>query len=256
MLSSSAVPMTPNDPTPEAMTEDEIQQTINDYAQAAKNAIAAGFDGVEIHGANGYLCDQFLQTTCNQRTDGWGGSIKKRARFHLEVTKAVIRAVGAERTAMRLSPYSSFGGMLMESSKGLEEPEPTFAYLLEKLKPLGLSYLHLIEARIEGNDDSECGGQKSVDWMVRAWDNVSPILLAGGFLPGTAKQAVDEKYKDYNVVIVFGRYFVTNPDLVYRVREGLPLAAYDRKMFYTPKDPTGYIDYPSSQQYLQTVTAV
>jgi NADPH2 dehydrogenase len=245
LLSASAVPMTPQDQTPEAMTEEEIVSAIDDYANAAKNAIAAGFDGVEIHGANGYLCDQFLQTTCNQRTDAWGGSIEKRGRFHLEVTQAVINAVGADKTAMRLSPYSSFGGMLME------EPEPTFEYLLEKLKLLGLSYLHLIEARIEGNDDSECGGQKSVDWMVKAWDNVSPVLIAGGFGPETAKQAADEKYKDYDVVIVFGRYFVTNPDLVYRVREGLPLAGYDRKVFYTPKEPKGYIDYPLSQQYLQ-----
>lgn len=239
--------MSPGSQTPEAMTEDEITEAINDYAQAAKSAVAAGFDGVEIHGANGYLCDQFLQTTCNQRTDGWGGSIENHARFHLEVTQAVAAAVGGGRTAMRLSPYSSFGGMLME------EPEPTFEYLLEKLKPLGLSYLHLIEARIEGNDDSECGGQKSVDWMVEAWANASPVLVAGGFSPDSAKDAVDEKYKDHDVVIVFGRYFVTNPDLVYRVKEGLPLAGYDRKVFYTPKEPKGYIDYPLSPQYLQAM---
>jgi NADPH2 dehydrogenase len=249
LLSSSAVPTSPESRTPEAMTEAEIAEVINDYAQAAKNAIAAGFDGVEIHGANGYLCDQFLQTTCNQRTDSWGGSIENRVRFPVEVTKAVAAAVGAERTAIRLSPYSSFEGMLMD------EPEPTFAYLLEQLKPMGLSFLHLIEARIHGNDDSTCGGQKSVDWMVRAWENVSPVLIAGGFSPESAKQSVEEKYKDYDVVIVFGRYFVTNPDLVYRVREGLPLSAYDRKVFYTPKEPKGYIDYPLSQQYLQAAAS-
>ncbi|KAI8939298.1 Chanoclavine-I aldehyde reductase fgaOx3 [Plenodomus lindquistii] len=93
---------------------------IRDYATAAKNAVAAGFDGVEIHGANGYLPDQFLQSTCNERTDGWGGGIEKRARFHLEVTKVVVAAIGADKTAMRLSPYSDFNGVLME------EPEPTF----------------------------------------------------------------------------------------------------------------------------------
>lgn len=230
------------------MTEEDIAQTIDDYASAARNAIAAGFDGVEIHGANGYLPDQFLQTTCNQRTDGWGGSIENRSRFHLEVHKAVIAAVGSERTAMRLSPYSSFGGMLME------EPEPTFEYLLKELKPLGLAYLHLIEARIKGNDDSECGGQKSVSWMIKSWDNASPILLAGGFLPESARLAVDTTYKDQDMVIVFGRYFVTNPDLVYRVKEGFPLAKYDRSVFYTPKDPKGYIDYPASPQYVETAT--
>ena len=122
MVSASAVPMSPQDRTPEAMTEEMIWATIEDYASAAKNAIAAGFDGVEIHGANGYLPDQFLQTTCNQRTDSWGGTIEQRARFHLEVIKAVIAAVGTERTAMRLSPYSDFNGMLMD------EPEPTFKY--------------------------------------------------------------------------------------------------------------------------------
>jgi NADPH2 dehydrogenase len=239
--------MSPQDRTPEAMTEEMIWATIEDYASAAKNAIAAGFDGVEIHGANGYLPDQFLQTTCNQRTDSWGGTIEQRARFHLEVTKAVIAAVGTERTAMRLSPYSDFNGMLMD------EPEPTFKYLTEELKKLGLAYLHLIEARITGNDDSECGGQKTVRWMVELWDNASPVMLAGGFLPDSAKQTVDEAYKDYDVIIAFGRYFVANPDLVFRVKESVPLVKYDRSVFYTPKTPKGYIDYPHSAQYLKSM---
>ncbi|KAL1791906.1 hypothetical protein ACET3X_009657 [Alternaria dauci] len=247
MVSASAVPMSPQDRTPEAMTEEEIWATITDYASAAKNAIAAGFDGVEIHGANGYLPDQFLQTTCNQRTDSWGGTIEQRARFHLEVTKAVIAAVGAKRTAMRLSPYSDFNGMLMD------EPEPTFKYLTEELKVLGLAYLHLIEARITGNDDSECGGQKTVRWMIELWDNASPVMLAGGFLPDSAKQSVDETYKDYDVIIAFGRYFVANPDLVFRVKESVPLVKYDRSVFYTPKTPKGYIDYPHSAQYLKSM---
>jgi len=180
----------------------------------------------------------------NKRTDGWGGSIENRARFHLEVVKAVIGAVGARRTALRLSPYSDFGGMLMD------EPEPTFEYLLQELKPLGLSYLHLIEARIKGNDDADCGGQKSVDWMVKQWSNISPIVLAGGFLPESAKHATDEVYKDFDIVIAFGRYFVANPDLVYRVKEGVPLAEYDRTVFYTPGAARGYTDYSFCKQYL------
>jgi NADPH2 dehydrogenase len=245
LLSSSAVPISPQDQTPVAMTEEDIQQAIKDYATAANNAIAAGFDGVEIHGANGYLPDQFLQTTCNEREDGWGGSIENRARFHLEVTKAVIAAVGADRTAMRLSPYSDFNGMLMD------EPEPTFEYLLAGLKPLGLSYIHLIEARIKGNDDADCGEGKSVAWMVKMWDNTSPVVLAGGFKPLSAVQTVDEMYQEYDVVIAFGRYFVANPDLVFRVREGIPLSDYDRAVFYTPKVSKGYIDYPHSQQFLR-----
>lgn len=246
LLSSSAVPINPEDRVPEAMTEEDILKTVGDYAAAAKNAIAAGFDGVEIHGANGYLLDQFLQTTCNKRSDNWGGSIENRARFHLEVMKAVIAAVGADRTAVRLSPYSDFNGMLMD------EPEPTFEYLLAQLKPLNLSYLHLIEARIKGNDDADCGGQKSVAWMVKMWDNVSPVVLAGGFKPQSARYTVEETYKDYDVIVAFGRYFVANPDLVFRVKEGIALSGYDRAVFYTPKVLKGYIDYPYSQQYLQT----
>jgi NADPH2 dehydrogenase len=249
LLSSSAVPITPEDEIPDAMTEYEIENTIQDYADAAKNAVAAGFDGVEIHGANGYLPDQFLQTTCNKRTDKWGGSIENRARFHLEVTKAVIAAIGADKTAIRLSPYSDFNGMLMD------EPEPTFEYLMKELKPLGLSYLHLIEARIKGNDDADCGGQKNVSWMVKLWDNVSPVVLAGGFLPDSAKQTADKTYKNYDVIVAFGRYFVANPDLVFRVKEGVPLVRYDRAVFYTPQEPKGYIDYPFSQQYLDATAS-
>ncbi|KAH6621970.1 hypothetical protein C7974DRAFT_315518 [Boeremia exigua] len=248
MLSSSAVPMSPQDQTPDAMTESEIADAIADYAAAAKNAIAAGFDGVEIHGANGYLPDQFLQTTCNKRKDRWGGSIENRARFHLEVAKAVIAAVGAHRTAMRLSPYSDFNGMLMD------EPEPTFEYLLAQLKPLGLSYLHLIEARIKGNDDADCGGQKSVAWMVKQWDRASPIVLAGGFKPLSARQTVDDTFKEYDVIVAFGRYFVANPDLVFRVKEAIPLTGYDRSVFYTPKIAKGYTDYPHSEQFLLSAT--
>ncbi|KAF1916019.1 hypothetical protein BDU57DRAFT_448480 [Ampelomyces quisqualis] len=249
LRSSSAVPMGPEDDTPEEMSEENIKEAIGDYAAAARNAIGAGFDGVEIHGANGYLPDQFLQTTCNKRTDNWGGSIENRARFHLEVTKAVIAAIGADRTAIRLSPYSDFNGMLMD------EPEPTFEYLIKQLKPLGLSYLHLIEARIKGNDDADCGGQKSVEWMVNLWDNVSPIVLAGGFLPESANQAIETTYKDHDVIIAFGRYFVANPDLVFRVREGVPLVRYDRAVFYTPKEAKGYIDYPFSQQYMDAIAS-
>jgi NADPH2 dehydrogenase len=250
LLSASAVPVGPQHQTPQEMTEDEIIQTIEDYASAAKNAVAAGFDGIEIHGANGYLPDQFLQTTCNKRTDFWGGSIENRVRFYLAVVNAVIAAIGAKRTAVRLSPYSDFNGMLMD------DPRPTFKHLLQQLKPLGLSYLHLIEARITGNDDSETGGQESVGWMVEMWDNVSPVLLSGGFRAESAQRAVDEQYKNHDVIIVFGRYFVSNPDLVYRIREGITLAPYDRSVFYTPKQTKGYADYPFSPQFLAaTVTA-
>jgi NADPH2 dehydrogenase len=233
-------------PVPEEMTERDIAEVIEDFVNGAKNAIKAGFDGIEIHGANGYLVDQFIQDTCNKRTDSWGGSIENRSKFAVELTKAVIAAIGADKTAIRLSPYSDWQGMMMD------EPEPTFKHLLEQLKPLKLAYLHLIEARIRGNDDADCGARKSVDWMVDVWANASPVLIAGGFTPESAKTAVDEQYKGYDVSIVFGRYFVANPDLVYRLQSGIELNKYERTYFYTPKITKGYIDYPFSQQYLAT----
>lgn len=250
LLSSSAVPIGPQDQIPEEMSEKDILDAIDDYVMAAKNAMAAGFDGVEIHGANGYLPDQFLQSTCNKRCDKWGGSIENRSRFHIEVTKAVVAAIGSKRTAMRLSPYSDFNGMLMD------EPEPTFEYLLDQLKPLRLAFLHLIEARIKGNDDAGCGGEKTVAWMVKRWGNVSPVVVAGGFKPVSARQAVDETFKGYDVLIAFGRYFVSNPDLVFRVKEEVALTGYDRSVFYTPKLTKGYIDYPFSPQYIQAAARV
>ncbi|KAH7121837.1 hypothetical protein B0J13DRAFT_680413 [Dactylonectria estremocensis] len=213
LLSSIATLVSVHHPVPAAMSEEDIQQTIADFATAAKNAIAAGFDMVEVHGANGYLLDQFF--------------IENRASFHVEVTKAIIAAVGADKTAMRLSPYSDFLGMLMN------KPDPTFQYVMEQLKPLGLAHLHLIEARMRGNDDADCGGQRTIKWMVELWDHVSPVLIAGGFDGDSAKAAAGETYKGYDVAIVFGRYFVANPDLVFWIKSGIGLGAYERTYFYT-----------------------
>lgn len=140
------------------------------YKQAALNAIEAGFDGVEIHGANGYLIDQFLQNNSNNRIDAWGGSIEKRARFGLEVAKAVVGAVGAERTGIRLSPYSPFQGMKMK------DPIPQFSYFAEGLKKLKLSYIHVVESRIAGNADIE--STEKVDFLVRTFR--CPFPLSNG----------------------------------------------------------------------------
>jgi NADPH2 dehydrogenase len=144
--------------TPTPLTEEEIWEFVGYYKQAALNAIEAGFDGVEVHGANGYLIDQFLQDVSNNRTDAWGGSVEKRARFGLEVTKAVVGAIGAERTGIRLSPYSPFQGMKMA------DPVPQFSYFVEHLKPLKLSYLHVVESRVSGNADVE--STEKVDFLV------------------------------------------------------------------------------------------
>ncbi|KAK5128751.1 hypothetical protein LTR85_000084 [Meristemomyces frigidus] len=245
LMSSSATPLSGEGQTvPVEMTEEDIWSTVSDYGAAAKNAIEAGFDGVEIHGANGYLPDQFLQDVCNKRTDAWGGTIEKRCRFHLEVTKAVISAVGAERTGMRLSPWSDFGEMLME------DPVPTFTHVTSELKKLKLGYLSLVEARMSGNDIVDVAADQDVSFLVKLWDNTSSVLLAGGFTTETAREAVDVTYPEYDVCIIFGRYFVSNPDLVFRVKESIPMLKYDRSVFYTPKLAKGYTDYSFSPEFL------
>jgi len=201
----------------------------------------AGFDGVEIHGANGYLVDQFTQDTCNQRTDGYGGSVEKRSRFAVEVVKAVAEAVGAERTALRLSPWSTWQGM------GMADPVPQFEDLIGRIKGLGLAYLHLVQARMEGNDDRPASRDESLDFVVKLWDG--PLLIAGGLTPRDARRLVDEEYRDKDVVAVFGRHFISTPDLPFRIKEGLDLNPYDRSTFYTPKTPVGYIDQPFSKEF-------
>jgi NADPH2 dehydrogenase len=227
---------------PEELTEAEIEEYITLFTQAAKNAIEAGFDGVEIHGANGYLLDQFLQDTANQRTDAWGGSIEKRARLGIEVAKSIANAIGADRTAYRLSPYSSFQDMKMA------DPVPQFSYIAQELKKLKISYLHLVEGRIDGNKDVESEGEK-LDFLVNIWDNVTPIFIAGGLTPDTAKEVVDEVYKGKDVVAVFGRHFIANPDLVYRVKEGIEFTPYDRNLFYNAKEEKGYTTWAFSKEF-------
>lgn len=143
-VSASDVPMAEGMPAPRSLSEEEIWATIGDYATAAKNSIEkAGFDGVEIHGAHGYLIDQFIQDNSNRRTDQWGGSIENRSRFALEVAKAVIKAVGKEKVGIRLSPWSTFQGMRMK------DPIPQFSYLISQLRALNLSFLHLVEPRVQ-----------------------------------------------------------------------------------------------------------
>ncbi|KAK0934769.1 hypothetical protein LTR29_013626 [Friedmanniomyces endolithicus] len=242
VVSASDVPMADNSPKPRALSEEEIETYIKAYASAAKNAVeGAGFDGVEVHGANGYIIDQFTQDVSNKRTDRWGGSIENRTRFATAVTQAVVSAVGADKTGIRLSPWSSFQGMKME------DPIPTFSHLLRSLKELKLAYVHLVESRISGNADVETTGK--IDPFIDIWAGTSPILLAGGFKPDSTRRAVEEQYKDKDVVVVFGRYFISNPDLVFRVREGIELATYDRETFYLAKSEKGYLDYPFSEEW-------
>jgi NADPH2 dehydrogenase len=229
----------PGKPTP--LTEEEIKEYIGLYAQAAKNAVEAGFDGVEIHGANGYLIDQFLQDVSNIRTDAWGGSIEKRARFGIEVAKAVIDVVGADRTGIRMSPFSEFQGMKMA------DPKPQFSYFVGELKKLKLAYIHVVESRIAGNADVEHTAK--VNFLVDLWDNQSPVLIAGGFTPASAKKLVDEEFKNRDVAVVFGRYFISNPDLVFRIKEGVDFTPYDREKFYNKKQVDGYTTWQFSKEF-------
>jgi len=241
--SASNIPFDGGDkPTP--LTEEEIKSYIGWYAQAAKNAVEAGFDGVEIHGANGYLLDQFTQDVSNDRTDAYGGSIENRARFPLAVAKAVTEAVGAEKVGYRVSPFSPFQGMKME------EPTAQFEYLVGGLKKLDLAYLHIVESRIDGNAGSDEVHQ-DINFLVDLWGkDGKAVLVAGGFTAETALEAVEKTYAGRNVVIVFGRYFISNPDLVFRVKEGVELLKYDRDLFYNKGEKRGYTDYAFSKEFL------
>jgi len=227
-------------PTPRELTISEIQETVKSYAQAARNAIEAGFDGVEIHGANGYLVDQFLQDKTNQRTDQYGGSVENRSRFAYEVVEAVVKAVGAERTGIRLSPFSTFQGMKMD------DPIPQFSDIITKINKFNISYIHLVESRVSGNADVEASEKLNFAFDIFQ----GPILVAGGFQPNSAKKLVDEQYKDRDVVVVFGRYFISTPDLVFRLQNGIDFTPYDRDSFYNPKSEKGYVDYPFSKEFV------
>ncbi|KAK5053044.1 hypothetical protein LTR84_002018 [Exophiala bonariae] len=263
LVSASAVPL-PNQaplpnaqlgeatlsPIPHALSVDEIQLFIDDYASAAKNAIAAGFDGVEIHGANGYLVDQFLQEASNCRTDRYGGGIENRSRFGLEVTKAIIAAVGndSKKVAMRLSPWSEFTGGATDAV----DPIPQFSYIISELKKLDLAYLHLVESRYAG--DAATAAYDALtrrnDPFIEIWGSQAPIILAGGFTPATAKIVTEELHRDRDLCVAFGRYYISTPDLPYRICQGISPNPYDRATFYTKMSSVGYTDYSYSPQYL------
>lgn len=258
----SAVPLGPAGDgrvVPEEMTEANIQSIIADYAQGARNALEAGFDGVEIHGANGYLIDQFLSEGTNKRTDRWGGSIENRSRFGLEVTKAVIAATGdASKVAIRLSPWTAHEGVGPS-----DNPIPQFLHFISQYKRLGTAYLHLVESRISGDVSSgiyHTATTQRNDELIEEWsrDNADPtatIILAGGFTPESAVRVVEERYPDKNVCVAFGRYYISTPDLPFRIKTGVQLNEYDRPTFYEKMSERGYIDYAFSEEYLAQQSA-
>jgi N-ethylmaleimide reductase len=236
-LDASHLTSTPNGwvpPSPHRALEiSEIHGIVEDYRKAAERAKAAGFDGVELHAANGYLPDQFLQDGSNQRTDAYGGSIPNRSRFVLEIVQAIVSVWGGDRVGVRVAPSGSFNGMSDSN------PNALFAYLTGQLNQFGLAYLHVVEPRVKGNIViTEGQGPVAAQQLRKIFNN--KIIAAGGFEPETAEAVVESGDAD---AVAFGRLFLSNPDLPKRIQLGLALNEYDRDTFYT-FDAKGYIDYP------------
>ena len=223
---------------PRALHRHEIPQIVHDYAAAARNAVkSAGFDGVEIHGANGYLLDQFLKTGANQRTDDYGGKIENRARLMLEVTRAVVDAVGHDRVGIRLSPVTPANGI------DDAEPQPLFDYLIRQLAPLGLAYIHVIEGATGG--PREVPGRPfdyaAMKAAYRQAGGRGAWMVNNGYDPVLAEDAVASGRAD---LVAFGKAFISMPDLAARIRHGGPYQGLDKATMYGG-GAKGYTDYPA-----------
>ena len=217
-------------PAPQAMTDEDIRSTIAEFAQAAKNAVAAGLDGIELHSANGYLLEQFIRPNTNQRTDSYGGPIEKRARFVLEAVEAAIAAIGKDRVGIRLSPFGVFNDMPL-----YDAIEADYTYLAQQLNARGLVYIHLV-------DHSSMGAPTVPDSMKATFRKLfrRTLILSGGYDAGRAEADLAAGKCD---LIAVGRPFLANPDLVERWKTGTAVNAPDMATFYTP-GPKGYTDYP------------
>ncbi|KAG2421291.1 hypothetical protein HFD88_005265 [Aspergillus terreus] len=236
---------------PKPLTAAEIEEVVQEYAAAAKRAMEAGFDGVEIHGANGYLLDQFLHDNVNTRTDEYGGSIKNRSRIVLDVIKAVTAAIGADRVGIRLSPYNYF-----QDTRD-SDPQAHWLVLCSLIAALPVdsrpSYVHMVEPRFDEVLDEQAKMSSLPEGTAASKPSLDPFrpvlkkggiafLTAGNFNAGNAGPKLVEDGAD---AIVFGRLFISNPDLPRRLQEKLPLNEYDRATFYGADPPEkGYTDYP------------
>ncbi|KAK0189366.1 hypothetical protein F5146DRAFT_624089 [Armillaria mellea] len=243
-VAPSALPLAPGAPVPREMTKEEISEYIEFFGITTGNAVhKAGFDGVEIHGANGFLVDQFLQSTGNVRDDEYGGSVEKRVKFPLEVIERVIKEVGADRVGLRLSPWNHSGGMKME------DPIPTFSYLTTRVKELypDFAFIHVVEARVDGFTDLSPEDIKEFennDFIRKIWAP-KPLISAGGYTRESGMKTADEK----GDLIAYGRWYISNPDLSMRLEKNIPLSKYDRPTFYVSGDTSGvgFTDYPFAQ---------
>jgi N-ethylmaleimide reductase len=218
-------------PVPTAMSVEDLVKTKKEFMHAAINAVAAGFDGIELHGANGYLLEQFLSPVSNQRTDKYGGSVENRCRFVLEVVEATGQAIGMDMVAIRLSPYGVNGGM-----DHYPEIDETYAYLSAQLDKLGILYIHLVDHSAMGAPEVPL----SIKQTIR--QNLSKtLILAGGYSKETAERDLESGLAD---LIAFGKPFITNPDLVERMQNDSPInTEWDFNTFYSADDK-GYTDYP------------
>lgn len=222
---------------PRQISKDEIPAVVNDFRLAARNAIEAGFDGVEIHGANGYLIEQFLKDQVNNRSDEYGGSLENRCRFALEVVEAVSSEIGGNRVGVRLSPYTDFNEAVDS------DPDTLGLYMAKALNRFNIAYLHVIEPRVVGGSVVVEGPDAEVvDKLLtirKAFDNT--FIAAGGYDRAKGNRAVDQNITD---LIAYGRLFLANPDLPRRFELDAPLNKYDRNTFYTSDPVVGYTDYP------------
>ncbi|PWB44113.1 MAG: alkene reductase [Rhodocyclales bacterium] len=216
---------------PRALSTAEVKGVVGEFVQAAQNAVAAGFDGVEIHGANGYLLDQFRCPFLNDRQDEYGGSLENRCRLHLEIAREVAAAIGKERTGIRLSPHGQANDMRPDP-----DPMATYGYLAEELQRLGLVYLHLYDQSTSWIHDPD----DALLRLIRA-KFTNALMLCGGFTGKKAEAALATGSGD---LIAIGKPFISNPDLVSRLRQGVEIASWDSKTFYLGGH-SGYLDYPT-----------
>jgi N-ethylmaleimide reductase len=224
---------------PRALELSEIAGIVDDFAKGARAAIDAGFDGIELHGANGYLIDQFLKSGANQRTDEYGGSIENRARFVLEVVDAVSREIGAGRVGIRLSPVTPANNI------SDDQPQALFNYVVEKLGSRGLAFIHVVEGAT-GGDRAYTQGDKPFDYqelkdIYRKAGGTGGWIVNNGYDHGSATQAVESGYADG---VAFGKLFIANPDLVQRFKDNSVLNQPDNTTFYGG-GAKGYTDYPA-----------
>lgn len=218
--------------TPRRLETEEIPLIVDDFRLAARNAIEAGFDGVEIHGANGYLIDQFVKDQVNDRTDKYGGTLENRSRFALEIVEAIAKEIGPDRVGIRLSPFTDYMGAVDSN------PEALGLYLAQSLNEYGLLYCHMIEPRLE-----RVGDLKKIPLSLSPMRNAfkGTFICAGGFTKEDGNKAINDSYTD---LVAFGRLFLANPDLPRRFELDAPLNKYHRETFYTSDPVIGYTDYP------------